>query len=303
VGAAGRPADRDMQLGLLPPAPLEESQRRALAHAIARCAVASLYAELVLHPKPGMVSPHDNGAHTDMDAVTFMRSLFALRHYFVAIALAGTRRATFAELRALGIAAEARMLAATPGVNTHRGAIFALGLLSAAIASVRASGRAATDAQLQDALRVWRGGLINAAAAGQGEPSHGRLVAMRYLTGGARDEAVRGFPAVFGIALPALRQALQRGADPQRAQLQALFALLAHVSDTNVLYRGGTAALAYVHRTANDFLSQGGVFDQRWRQRAEAMHRQCCTLRLSPGGCADLLSASLFVHRVQTCAQ
>lgn len=292
-----------MHLGLVLPARRGESQRRALAHSIARCAVASLHAELVLHPKPGMVSPCDSGAHTDMDAVTFMRSLFALRHYFVAIADAGTRRAPFAELRALGIAAEARMLGATAGANTHRGAIFALGLLSAAIALVRASGQVATDAQLQSALRVWRGGLIAAAAAPEGEPSHGRLVALRYRTGGARDEAVRGFPAVFGIGLPALRQALRRGADPERAQLQALFALLANVSDTNVLYRGGTAALAYVQRTANDFLLQGGVFERRWRQRAEAMHRTCCALRLSPGGCADLLSASLFVHRVQTLAQ
>jgi triphosphoribosyl-dephospho-CoA synthase len=292
-----------MHLALRPLLQREESQRRALAHSIARCAIASLHAELVLHPKPGLVSPRDCGAHTDMDAVTFMRSLFALRHYFAAIALAGTRRAPFAELRALGIAAEARMLAATGGVNTHRGAIFALGLLSAAIALVRASGHAVTDERLQDALRVWRGGVIAAEAARHGEPSHGRLVAMRYRTGGARGEAVRGFPAVFEIALPALRDALKRGAGPQAAQLQALFALLAQVSDTNVLYRGGTAALAYVQRTANDFLSQGGVFDRRWRQRAVAMHRRCCALRLSPGGCADLLSASLFVHRVQTCPQ
>ncbi|HWZ70253.1 MAG TPA: triphosphoribosyl-dephospho-CoA synthase MdcB [Casimicrobiaceae bacterium] len=292
-----------MRLSLLPLTERGESQRHALAHSIARCAVASLHAELVLHPKPGMVGPRDSGAHTDMDAMTFMRSLFALRHYFVATARAGTRRASFAELRALGLAAEARMLAATAGVNTHRGAIFALGLLSAAIARVRASGRTVTDARLQQALRLWRGGLIAAEAGRPGEPSHGRMVAMRYRTGGARAEALLGFPAVFEIALPALRQALERGADPQRAQVQALFALLAQVADTNVLYRGGTVALAYVQRTANDFLAQGGVFDRRWPQRAEAMHRQCCALRLSPGGCADLLSASLFVHRVQTCAQ
>jgi triphosphoribosyl-dephospho-CoA synthase len=292
-----------MHLGLCPLPQREESQRRTLAHSIARSAIASLHAELVLHPKPGMVSPGDTGAHTDRDEGTFMRSLFALRHYFAAIALAGARRAPFTELRALGIAAEARMLTATAGVNTHRGAIFALGLLSAAIALVRASGRAVTDARLQDALRIWRGGLIAAEAAGQGEPSHGRLVAMRHGTGGARAEAVHGFPAVFGIALPALRQALERGADPQRAQVQALFALLAHVSDTNILHRGGAAALAYIQRAAGDFLLQGGVFDWRWRQRAEALHRQCCALRLSAGGCADLLSASLLVHRVQTSAQ
>lgn len=279
---------------------LPESQ---LAHFIARCAVGSLHAELVLYPKPGLVSTCDNGAHTDMNAAALMRSLFALRHYFAAIAYAGMSRAPFARLRTLGVEAEARMLAATAGVNTHRGAIFALGLLSAAVASVRAGGRLGTDAQLRDALRLWRPGLIAAGSAEQGEPSHGRLVAARYRTGGAREEAARGFPAVFGIALPALRQALERGADPRRAQIQALFALLANVSDSNVLYRGGKAGLAYVHGAANEFLAGGGVFDSRWRQRAEAMHRQCCARRLSPGGCADLLSASLLVHRAQTWAQ
>lgn len=289
-----------MRLSLPSSSQRDESRRRELAHSIAICAVASLHAELVLHPKPGLVSTRDNGAHGDMDAATFMRSLFALRHYFAAIAHAGARGAPFAELRALGIAAEARMLTATAGVNTHRGAIFALGLVTAAIAQVRTNGRPATDARLQNALRLWRGGLIAVAADRQSEPSHGRLVAMRYRTGGARDEAARGFPAVFKIALPALRQALERGADPRRAQIQALFELIANVSDSNVLYRGGTAALAYVQGTANDFLAQGGVFDPRWRQRAEAMHRRCCALRLSPGGCADLLSASLLVHRVQT---
>jgi triphosphoribosyl-dephospho-CoA synthase len=108
---------------------------------------------------------------------------------------------------------------------------------------------------------------------------------------------------VFGIALPALREALDRGADAERAQLHALFTLLSRVADTNVLYRGGTAGLNFVQRNAKEFLTQGGVFSPNWRQRAEAIHRQCSSRRLSPGGCADLLCASWFVHRLQTDAQ
>src|SRR5436190_15089025 len=104
----------------------------AAAQAIGRVALRSLHAELVLYPKPGLVSLRDNGAHRDMTAATFMRSLFALRHYFGTIALAGMNAAKMSELRRLGIIAEARMLHATGGINTHRGAIFAVGLLSAA---------------------------------------------------------------------------------------------------------------------------------------------------------------------------
>lgn len=52
------------------------------AREVARLAVGSLHVELCLYPKPGLVSPVDNGSHDDMDAATFMRSLFSLRHYF-----------------------------------------------------------------------------------------------------------------------------------------------------------------------------------------------------------------------------
>lgn len=281
-------------------APVRE---RALAHGIARLAVTSLYAELVLYPKPGLVSLRDSGAHADMDAASFMRSLFALRTYFVDIASAGMRGAPFAELRALGIAAEARMVAATRGVNTHRGAIFALGLLGAAAGYVCRQTGSPTDARLQETIGIWRKALITAPAVYAAGPSHGRWVASRYGVGGARNEAAQGFPALFGIALPALREALGRGADAERAQLHALFTLLSRVADTNVLYRGGTAGLNFVQRNAKEFLTQGGVFSPNWRQRAEAIHRQCSVRRLSPGGCADLLSASWFVHRLQTNAQ
>ena len=107
---------------------------------LARLAVASLHAELVTAPKPGLVTPFDTGSHDDMDAATFMRSLFALRGYFLAIAEAGAAAAPFARLKQLGIDAEAAMMRATGGINTHRGAIFSLGLLVAAAASLRAQG-------------------------------------------------------------------------------------------------------------------------------------------------------------------
>src|SRR5688500_7492269 len=98
--------------------------------AIGRKAIHALYTELTLYPKPGLVSPIDSGAHDDMNMATFMRSLFALRSYFREIARAGSRHADFAELQSLGLAAEHRMIAATRGANTHRGAIFTLGLLA-----------------------------------------------------------------------------------------------------------------------------------------------------------------------------
>jgi triphosphoribosyl-dephospho-CoA synthase len=103
----------------------------AFAAHVARLAVRSLHTELALYPKPGLVSMVNSGSHRDMDVVTFMRSLFALRHYFRAITRAGADDPGFAALRTLGQGAEQKMLAATGGVNTDRGTIFSLGLFCA----------------------------------------------------------------------------------------------------------------------------------------------------------------------------
>lgn len=273
---------------------------RCCAQRIGLCAVRSLHAELDLYPKPGLVSPRDNGAHADMNAATFVRSLFALRHYFSDIAAAGMRGAAFDELRRLGMAAERRMLCATRGVNTHRGAIYCLGLIAAAAGRAAADGhRHATDIALRTALTTWRADLIIAPVASGAAPSHGRLVAGRHGASGARGEAVAGFPGVFDVALPALRTALARGAEARAAQIHALFSLLACVADTNVLYRGGSDALRWLQRQAGDFLAAGSVFADGWLDRVEAMHRACCDLHLSPGGSADLLGAAWFVHLLQ----
>ena len=132
----------------------KHAARLGFAREVARLAVRSLHDELCLYPKPGLVSLVDNGSHDDMDATTFMRSLFSLRHYFRKICLAGWDDAPFAQLKQLGIAAEAAMLKATRGVNTHRGAIFSLGMLCATAGRARAQGTPMTPAALRAAMLI-----------------------------------------------------------------------------------------------------------------------------------------------------
>ena len=272
----------------------------ATAHRLAHLAVRSLYAELVLYPKPGLVSLRDNGAHSDMNAATFVRSLFSLRRYFVEIALAGMRSAAMAELRVLGLAAESRMLQATGQINTHRGAIFALGVLVASAGLASSYGYPPSDTTLRNMIALrWRRDLVAVLAPAASGPTHGQQVAARYGASGARGEAIDGFPAVFDVALPALRFAMSRGADARCVQLHAFFALLARIDDTNVLYRGGTEAARRLKAGAADFLAAGSVFAADWEQRAERLHRWSSRVRLSPGGCADLLAGAVFVDQWQ----
>jgi triphosphoribosyl-dephospho-CoA synthase len=257
----------------------------ALAPDIARLAVGSLYAELVLYPKPGLVSLVDNGSHTDMQAATFMRSLFTLRHYFGHMFHAGRADARFAQLRVLGIDAERRMLVATGGINTHRGAIFSLGLLCAAVGRASAQGVQPSPAALRAVLLIYWGEALAAHAQG---------------AGGARAEGALGLPSVFEVGLPALQATLAAGRSMRHARVDALFSLMAQIDDTNVVHRGGLAGARTVRNGARAFIDAGGTAQADWMARAVALHHSFIGARLSPGGAADLLAASCFVHSVCT---
>ena len=131
--------------------------------------------------------------------------------------------------------------------------------------------------------------------------SHGAAALRRYGAGGARAEAAGGFRSVYEVGWPALRQgrSLQPD-DPDAPPVQACFALIAAVCDTNLLHRGGADGLRYAAEAASLFLSQGGVGGPDWRRRAAVVHAAFVARRLSPGGCADLLAMTLFVGTLET---
>jgi triphosphoribosyl-dephospho-CoA synthase len=263
---------------------------------VARHAVRSLYQELALYPKPGLVSLVDTGSHDDMDASTFVRSLFSLRRYFLDIALAGASGNGFGTLRRLGIEAERRMLLATGGINTHRGAIFSLGLLCAA------AGRAAGLSWQPELLRATLAECWGEALAGYRGPaaSNGALVRSRHAAPGAREQAAAGFPAIFELALPTLRRTLAAGRGLRCARIDTLFTLMAGLSDTNVYHRGGAAGARIVRDTSLRFLERGGTAAGDWEEDAVAAHHRFVAHRLSPGGAADLLAATCFIHSLAT---
>lgn len=268
---------------------------RSRAREVSGFAVYALYQELCVFPKPGLVSKVDTGSHTDMTASMFFRSLFSLRHYFASIYQAGSRNATFAELSQLGLRAEEQMMRVTTGVNTHRGAIFGLGILCAAVGKQDAESKSLTLPQIITA--TWASA-IKAADAKAAGTSNGAKACSEYGTGGARGEAASGFPHVFKIALPALRAVRKAGRSESAAAIQAFFSIMASLDDTNLLHRGGSSALSYAKLSANSFLNKGGVFAADWEEQACCVHKSFMQKRLSPGGCADLLAATLFVDRI-----
>ena len=269
--------------------------------ALGRAAIAALYDELALEPKPGLVSFADTGSHDDMDASTFLRSLFALRHFFVRVAAQGADSDAFAPLESLGIAAEARMLRATGGVNTHRGAIFTLGLLCAAAGAAHGAGLACDAATLRGTLRA-RWGAALASRATRALDTHGARAAREHGLRSASEEAAQGLPTLFDHVLPALRDARRAGADDRGARLHALFTAIAEADDTNLVHRGGLQGLRDAKSLAREFLADGGGLTADAPARAARVHAAFVERRLSPGGAADLLAAACWVERVERLA-
>ena len=275
---------------------------RTVADHVADSAKAALLAELETWPKPGLVSHVDSGSHTDMDASTFRASATAIAPFYDQLAVAGAAGSGMNTLREIGVEAERAMMAATGGVNTHRGAIFGLGLICAAAGAVwSGTGRA----ELQ-----WRANVLGATVRqrwGQAIMrgpiplhSHGTNALRLFGAGGARAQAAAGFPHVIEIGLPALRLGRRLAPDdPEAARVQSFFAILASIEDTNLLYRGGTGGLRYAQETAAGFLGQGGVEQSDWRERAQAVHQSFVDRRLSPGGCADLLAITLLLDALE----
>jgi triphosphoribosyl-dephospho-CoA synthase len=262
----------------------------AIGDSAARC----LVMELETWPKPGLVSHVDSGSHGDMFAGTFRRSAAAIKPYFQRLADAAVHGCGMGRLRIIGLEAEGVMLAATSGVNTHRGAIFGLGLLCAA-AGARAGGLVDPELPLGDVVaQLWGANILDGPVLLR---SHGSEARRRFRAGGARLEAARGFPSVYRIGLPALRRAARVNPnDAEAARVETCFALIASVEDTNLLHRGGLEGLRFARSATRHFIDNGGVRRPGWRTRAQSVHESFVARRLSPGGSADLLAMTLFVE-------
>jgi triphosphoribosyl-dephospho-CoA synthase len=133
---------------------------------------------------------------------------------------------------------------------------------------------------------------------GERRASNGCRAAARYGLRSVSEEAAAGFPVLFENTLPTLRAALAEGWPPQQARLQAFFATMAVLEDTNLAHRGGMAGLQFAQGAARDFLAAGGAGAADAERRAEALHRAFVARRLSPGGSADVLAAACCLQRV-----
>ncbi|WP_313164058.1 triphosphoribosyl-dephospho-CoA synthase CitG [Kosakonia cowanii] len=258
-------------------------------------AARALRQELDLTPKPGLVDRANSGAHRDMDYALFLASIDAITPWFARFEQAGfdhAHKPAAAQLRLIrpmGIACEQAMFAATDGVNTHKGGIFSLGLLSFAAGRLRGVGwQLSADALCNEVSAICRG-LVARELAGRAQAiTAGEKQFRDYGLTGARGEAEQGFITVRRAVLPFWQQ--EQG---ERRLHNALLRLMAVNRDSNLVSRGGLAGLRYVQDYAQQLLATG------WeRHDLRQMDQALIARHLSPGGSADLLAVAYVLAMI-----
>ena len=308
------------------------SQPDRVSTYVAECALEALLLEVAATPKPGLVDRRNNGAHRDMNFYTFIRSALSLRPHFAIMAQAGQDLAQkppqelFNYVRILGLAAEKDMFAATNNINTHKGALFALGLLcaSAGQACCRSADRSGWQpaalgqfvAQMSQGLCQRELADLNTLAAqatnatqatgavslNNAEPdikvrptaalTHGQRMYLQYGACGARGQAESGFAQVIEKYLPYLRDLKKQQLDQDEILVRTLLLIGADLDDTNILNRVGATKAAWAKEAC------AALHEHYTHEAACPLDDLFIKERISPGGSADLLSVTIFLDKL-----
>ena len=277
---------------------LREAVDEADSREAARYACQALLYEVAITPKPGLVDRENSGSHRDMDFFTFQASAAALQPYFAQCVRIGRQggapEKTLRALRLPGKLAEAEMRRATVGVNTHKGAIFSMGILCGALGRLDREIWGNPDRILDECAAMAKG-IVSEDYRGltpETAKTAGQKLYLRYGITGVRGQAEAGFPAVREVGLPALYTALGMGMDINEAGCAALLELIVHTADTNMIHRGGYEGMLRARLAVKSALERDGFYSRRTLEELDAYFIEN---NLSPGGSADLLALTLLL--------
>ena len=269
----------------------------SLTSQIAAFAVDSLLEELNLTPKPGLVDQANSGCHLDLNMELMTASAKSLYSSFHYMALAAQEKKPSQSLReqlaAIGRLGEQEMLMATGNVNTHKGAIWCIGLLTAAVVGHAQSGKEFTVGDILDTA-----GMIASFDDRYAPPNNtnGDRVRHRYAVVSAREEAMMGFPSLKNTAIPAWVKYAREHEDIR--QLNVLLSLMAVVDDTCILHRSDIHVAKMIKKRCCMIMDSGGLGRvNNWPYFRE-LEKYITKHWVSPGGSADLLAATIFIHKI-----
>ncbi|MCD8083402.1 MAG: triphosphoribosyl-dephospho-CoA synthase CitG [Clostridiales bacterium] len=284
---------------------LDEAINETDAQEAARRAVSALLYEVCTTPKPGLVDCMNSGSHRDMTIFTFMDSSVALYPYFRICTQIGRSTAmkapgdTFVQLRRVGKRAEADMFAATKGVNTHKGAIFSMGILCAALGRLPRRSWNNPETIVAECAAMTHG-IVAADFAGltpENAVTTGQKLYLEYGITGVRGQMESGLPAVLKFGLPILRRGVARGLNINDAGAATLLALMIATTDTNLIARSDIETQQKTVAELKELLAENPYPE---RAILERLDQSFTEKNLSPGGSADLLAICYFLYFLES---
>ena len=272
-------------------------------------AVEAMLMEAACTPAPGLVDRDNPGAHKDMDFFTFLMSSSALAGTMFRCAAAGYQHQgelvdLLPMLRCIGKDGERHMLEATGGVNTQKGLLFLLGILSAAASNCLKQAQHVTAIQILDTAAAMTTGIVERelvplAAKAAAKLTAGEKLYLQYGVTGIRGEIEAGIPSIRNCGLPVLTNALEQGLSLNDALVHTLMNLMTTVQDTTILHRHNLDTLREVQELAKSVVAQGGMLTEMGRAQIIALDKRFIDRNISPGGVADLLAATYFLYVIE----
>ncbi|HBH12027.1 MAG: 2-(5''-triphosphoribosyl)-3'-dephosphocoenzyme-A synthase [Clostridiales bacterium 38_11] len=275
----------------------------SLTDKIKKAALKALLYEVVITPKPGLVDRINNGSHNDMDIFTFIDSALALESYFFDCAKIVLNNENedfnqvFLLLRDRGKQADLDMFSATGGINTHKGAIFSLGLMSAAAAYSFRHGKRFNYISICNYVGKLTDTIFDLDFKDRQAENQTSGLAYYHSHGitGIRGEVKSGLPTIRNHSYPYLVKLIESGATLNDAAVNVLLKIIINCNDTNLLSRGGLEGINYAKQMAKETLEAGGILNKDGMIKLQKMDEVFISKRLSPGGAADLLSCTLML--------
>lgn len=277
-----------------------------IPYIIGHLASMALQAELDTTPKPGLVDRNDNGAHCDMDHALMQRSIKALHPYFVRLAKLGftDKQPCHDEIVHIGIEAEREMFKATGGVNTHKGALFSIGLAAVALAGeafcritqAEGCGTMAYNDVNSKQIRSLSNSIASLARLfPDTNGTHGSKAKANNILKGALDNAREGYTQLFKAWLPFYIDRIAEG--DNYALHKTLLRIMCDLDDTNIVYRTSMETMQEVKTEARQMLDTSRNI-VNFEAALQAMNTDYIHRNISPGGSADMLSLVVFLSCV-----
>jgi len=269
---------------------------------ISSFALQAMLYEVSCYPSPGLVSPVSNGAHKDMDYFTFIDSTAVLSKYLALFVQEGYSNRTckdiFDSIRTVGAEAEKDMFNKTQGINTHKGMLFLMGIACAA------TGKAIYEKkpfkEIQTIIKEMTEGIVNKELLSLKDNSllsHGEKLYLKYKNEGVRGEVERGIPTVFEYSLKLYKENLNLNLNDRL--VHTLIGIMTICNDTTIIHRHNQETLGKVKEMSKNIIKLGGMNTAKGKEKINDLCIEFIERNISPGGSADLLAVTVFLHFVE----